>query len=415
MTLDTTRRTLCTAATLGLLLLSACEKDRTPSAGSGAPVGSATSGTPVGSATAPTADSPASDASAPAPPALSPWEDCVGRDPYEHDPGGQGQRVLGVGFIPLGYVNDPAPFRYFAKIDRFHDVTKDGIPVTAIRVEDHALTGQIARNGSMETLRGHGWDGVSLVGTLNCLHRVGAKDGRTIAIAARIRGAKQQPVRPPSEQSRYALNEAWLYGLEIQVQEGRGEWRPACNSEDDVVVPIAGYFDSSGKYDHDPGTLSFACMKRDAAKCEDAGYLADDAADKAGAKRELFNACTRMTTADYCGVGQSTTRDGSKIDTWDDRNVETEARKPVKDFHFEAAWTSAGAVCKDHLRWDMDVAWPAASPVTACFPTMPKCSSAEDAMKQFPGKALVFNKSCTTHPCGDEHLEVLVIPKPDGG
>jgi hypothetical protein len=64
--------------------------------------------------------------------------------------------------------------------------------------------------------------------------------------------------------------------------------------------------------------------------------------------RDLYNACVRMMRADYCGDGQATTRDGTLIDLYDDRRIQTLDQQ--SDREFEAGWTAGGAVCVRHVR-----------------------------------------------------------------
>jgi hypothetical protein len=62
----------------------------------------------------------------------------------------------------------------------------------------------------------------------------------------------------------------------------------------------------------------------------------------------LYNTCTRMVRADYCGGGDGTTRNGMSIDLYDDRSIQTPDNDPTQEF--EAGWTENGAVCVRHVR-----------------------------------------------------------------
>jgi hypothetical protein len=64
--------------------------------------------------------------------------------------------------------------------------------------------------------------------------------------------------------------------------------------------------------------------------------------------RDIYNACVRLVRADYCGDGEATTRDGMRIDLYDDHGVQQSDRDPLQEF--EAGWTAAGAVCVRHVR-----------------------------------------------------------------
>lgn len=93
-----------------------------------------------------------------------------------------------------------------------------------------------------------------------------------------------------------------------------------------------------------PGIFELICTAGARGKCVRFGYLPwqDEAT------RDLYNACVRMVRADYCGNGEATTRDGTLIDLYDDRRIQTLDQKSAREF--EAGWTAAGAVCVNHVR-----------------------------------------------------------------
>ncbi|WP_437746996.1 ADYC domain-containing protein [Sorangium sp. So ce1504] len=109
---------------------------------------------------------------------------------------------------------------------------------------------------------------------------------------------------------------------------------------------------------------------------------------------ELHAACVRMVSADYCGDGTSATIEGTPIDVWDTAGVHT--KEPDSPGHgFEAAWTSKGAVCVDHLRWP--------ELGRQCASALPICRSPEEAKaiakQKGLGEVLLFNASCKGHHC----------------
>ena len=55
-----------------------------------------------------------------------------------------------------------------------------------------------------------------------------------------------------------------------------------------------------------------------------------------------------MVRADYCGDGEGTTRDGMRIDLYDDRGIQQSDSDPLQEF--ETGWAAAGAVCVRHVR-----------------------------------------------------------------
>ena len=64
--------------------------------------------------------------------------------------------------------------------------------------------------------------------------------------------------------------------------------------------------------------------------------------------RDVYNACIRMVRADYCGNGTPTTKDGQRIDIYDDLGIQTHENETAMDF--EAGWSADGAVCVRHIR-----------------------------------------------------------------
>jgi hypothetical protein len=77
----------------------------------------------------------------------------------------------------------------------------------------------------------------------------------------------------------------------------------------------------------------------------------------------LYNACLRMVRADYGGDGNGTTKNGMRIDLYDERGIQVPANDP--QMVFEAGWTDAGAVCVNHPRVvehitlaDIEARWP---------------------------------------------------------
>jgi hypothetical protein len=60
-------------------------------------------------------------------------------------------------------------------------------------------------------------------------------------------------------------------------------------------------------------------------------------------------ACTRMARADYCGDGESHTKDGTPVDIYDNLGLLVRGNDPL--LHFEASWTPRGAYCISKQRW----------------------------------------------------------------
>lgn len=130
-------------------------------------------------------------------------------------------------------------------------------------------------------------------------------------------------------------------------------------------VFVAGTWDARGAR-QDSALATFSCTSGAIAKCVLWGY------DPARVGATMHQACTRMVRADYCGDGISSTRDGTKIDVFDTRGVQSAANEP--GFAFEAGWNENGATCVNRARL--------AGAVPSCWRDLPTCNSAEDAMSR---------------------------------
>ena len=128
------------------------------------------------------------------------------------------------------------------------------------------------------------------------------------------------------------------------------------------AMPLSGSWDESagaptgGSHIEDPSVFTFACEGYVLAKCAEFGYapwrsVTECAAGGACASRSLsafHEACTRLLRADYCGDGTATTRDGTRVDMWDDFGLQDD-EEPA--WSLEAEWTTHGAACVDETRW----------------------------------------------------------------
>ena len=93
----------------------------------------------------------------------------------------------------------------------------------------------------------------------------------------------------------------------------------------------------------EPGIFEIVCTSGAPGKCVRFAIFRVSAA-----MRDIYDACVRMIRADYCGDGEGTTRDGMRIDLYDDRGIQQADSDPAQEF--EAGWTAAGAVCVRHVR-----------------------------------------------------------------
>ena len=111
---------------------------------------------------------------------------------------------------------------------------------------------------------------------------------------------------------------------------------------------------------------TFSCLQGVLAKCVVWGY------QPWAVGAELHQACTRMARADYCGDGVPHTQNGTLIDMFDTRQIQT----PVVDqrFTFEAAWGPDGAVCVREPRYlDEDESGQRILP--SCWADKPRCET----------------------------------------
>jgi hypothetical protein len=138
-----------------------------------------------------------------------------------------------------------------------------------------------------------------------------------------------------------------LHSFSVPAEDGT--WRNFCDAGPDgrrQGFPLA--FrprEPDGAMEPAPtGIFELVCTAGARGKCVRFGYLPwqDEPT------RDLYNACVRMMRADYCGNGEATTRDGTRIDLYDDRRIQTLDEQSAREF--EAGWTATGAVCVQHVR-----------------------------------------------------------------
>jgi hypothetical protein len=181
---------------------------------------------------------------------------------------------------------------------------------------------------------------------------------------------------------------------EIEVQNAAGTWTNICEPDRDqrrLALFIAGYDLADGSQVRAPDRVSLTCSAGVQGKCLRAGYLPWDDSRGPGTGQELFQTCTRMFRADYCGDGIGWTRNGMAIDLFDRASIQRPAEPATMPF--EAAWGPKGAVCVHHTRvssrGDLS-ALLQACPRLAQAPNGAACTEALTA--GMPG-ALLFNRS----------------------
>jgi hypothetical protein len=142
---------------------------------------------------------------------------------------------------------------------------------------------------------------------------------------------------------------------------------------------VPGIWDESGaRTDRvDTGDTSadttFACTVGVIAKCVAWGYR------PWSGHTELHQTCTRMARADYCGNGVPHTENGTWIDLYDIRSIQTPV--PNDALSFEAGWGPNGAVCVNQPRF-VDYTLTGEVLYPTCWSTKPTCDSWSAAQSQ---------------------------------
>jgi ADYC domain-containing protein len=137
------------------------------------------------------------------------------------------------------------------------------------------------------------------------------------------------------------------------------------------------------------GGFDLTCTSGAIGKCIRWGYRPWEEQPGRPQLAALHQACIHMARADYGGDGRATTRDGVRIDLYDDFGIETPGGDP--SLVFEAGWTEQGAVCVNHPRiaenvtlTEIEARWPRLAGKTGSICT--------EAFARAHG-ALLFNRS----------------------
>ena len=150
-------------------------------------------------------------------------------------------------------------------------------------------------------------------------------------IRMRLAGVEQDP----EDRS----GQVWLHTLEMQKADG--SWENFCLSGPDgrrQAFPLEG--GSSG--------LELSCTGGAIAKCVRYGYHRWSDAAAGISPGRLHAACVRMVRGDYGGANEPWTKNGMRIDVYDDGGVQKPENAPQDVF--EAGWSPDGAVCVHHVR-----------------------------------------------------------------
>jgi hypothetical protein len=140
-----------------------------------------------------------------------------------------------------------------------------------------------------------------------------------------------------------------IWAFEVSVIDEHGHEEPYCAPDRyglRLAVPLRGRWTSDGRFVQEQA-LSLACTSGAIGKCLAYGY--GPWRPQVGSKpmRGYLEACTRMLRADYCGTGDSWTRDGVAMFH---RGPFNQDERFPSDLPFEAAWGPDGAICVRHAR-----------------------------------------------------------------
>lgn len=137
----------------------------------------------------------------------------------------------------------------------------------------------------------------------------------------------------------------------FSTRDALNDWHNPCvgdRSGKREGFPLPGRWDENGRFHPGPEYIAVTCTDGAQAKCVRFGYKPWKKPPRGGAMVPLYEACVRMTRADYCGDGVTATRDGTPVEIFDDQGVWTPDNLP--GFRFEAGWTPQGAVCVRRTR-----------------------------------------------------------------
>jgi hypothetical protein len=220
--------------------------------------------------------------------------------------------------------------------------------ICAVAAMTFFASSMIARAAGLESIDVEGTQFVARLGDGRVL-RSAELVGATLTIAAhggalrlRIDAVEPDPTVPSGE--------VLLHTLSYQTSDG--EWRNLCDAGPDgrrQGFPLKGRARADATLEPaEAGVFELTCTGGAQGKCVRFGYAPWGKTKNGADMLPFYNACVRLVRADYSGDGRGTTRNGQRIDIYDDIGVQQKADDP-KDV-FEAGFTPAGAVCVNHAR-----------------------------------------------------------------
>lgn len=155
---------------------------------------------------------------------------------------------------------------------------------------------------------------------------------------------------------RDAEREVSLYTLSVR-SPGAESFGPYCSPDAEgrsAAIAVRGSWDARGAFHDDPKLVTFACTNGAIAKCIRFGYKPWKQVHGQSLRPQHL-ACVRMVRADYCGDGVAHTREGTRVDLWDEAGVQAPSVLQPGTEVFEAAWSADGAEYLSVPRWSDDV------------------------------------------------------------
>jgi hypothetical protein len=234
----------------------------------------------------------------------------------------------------------------------FNGVGLDGVLLEPLRLSQVHLSGHLLGNVTLA--------GASLAGTLSSGAHVSGSALTGAEIPGKLSNGAAVTLRI-DEVVAGSDPDIELYDVSVR-EAGLNAPQPLCGAAGVRAIPLSGNWDESagtqtgGSHIDDPSVFTFACEGYVLAKCALFGYapwrsVTECAPGGRCASRSLsafHQACTRLLRADYCGDGTATTRDGTRVDLWDDFGIQDD-QEPT--WSLEAEWTPQGAACVDETRW----------------------------------------------------------------
>jgi hypothetical protein len=258
----------------------------------------------------------------------------------------------------------------------FNGLMFNGLMFNGLMFNGLSTNGQPAQPVTLSPLPLTGWtqcdqplSSVSLTGsTLSAMRadgsRVSGADLAGVHLTGTISGGPKVTMRIDAVTVSPTDQDILLYNVSVQMPS-TSAWLPLCGLDSGqpvAAVPLSGSWDQTsgtptgGSHVADPSVFTFACNGFVLAKCVEMGYApwrTVTECDAGGHCHDLslssfHQACSRLLRADYCGDGTGTTRDGTRVDLWDDFSIQTDAAPSWK---LEAEWSPSGATCVDQTRW----------------------------------------------------------------